>query len=222
MLKGLVFDFEQIVSAKTFRIINFENHILTIKPEPTANLDDFVSEVFETLHRRDIEMFDISGINFVFEGVKSFATKEDDVYEIDIRYWVYADHQLRNKPITTTTSWHKISRAKKTARQERITEHVDNICNSLDFETSDIQAYIKEYINSDNEYFRATAKYAIRLGKYLQYLIIRHNKTIDKVLYNAIYDAATSDVSKQQRYLALFFLTHDWKYGMQLYKAIHL
>lgn len=208
---------DQVVCNPHFKIVGYNKDALIVRPEPDVPVSIFFYEIYEFLRRNSLNY---SRVEYEFGGVKSFADITDfDVSDIFERY----QKQLFKKyPQATNiffTPTNPIETLKSSYRHKRIHRLVDTVCRSVKFEGVD--GYASWVYGTCPTSLQNSVEYAFRLGKYLQYLITRHNVTIDKVIDNAIYDAAPSGLSKSERNIGIAILIQIWTYGEALALALY-
>lgn len=216
MKKGLVRYMEQVVCNPHFRIVGYNKDALIVKPEEDVPISYFFYEIHEFLKSNG----NYTRVDFEFNGIRSFADITD--YSVSVLYERFQIEIFKKHPQATNlffTPPTTIETIKNSYRQKRIHRLVDNVCCSIQFEgVEDYSSLVYETYPTS---LQDSIQYAFRLGKYLQYLITKHNVTIDKVIDNAIYDAMTNNLSKSQRNIGVAILIQIWKYGKELSIALY-
>jgi len=217
MNKGLIRYMDQVVCNPHFRIVGYNRDALIVKPEPDVPVSIFFYEIYEFLRRNSLNY---SRVEYEFNRIKSFADISD--FAVSDLFERYQKELLKKYPQATNiffTPDHPIESIKKSYRRKRIHHLVDNVCRSVRFEGVD--GYASWVYGTCPTSLQNSVEYAFRLGKYLQYLITRHNVTIDKVIDNAIYDAAPNGLSKSELNIGIAILIQIWVYGNELSLALY-
>lgn len=224
----------------TLCVKSFENGIATLDTMPGCIISsfakvvagcfdedsNFVSELLKSFACDEGTEF--TGIKFEFNGVTIFVTKENaDADKIYAEWQVGMEanaqkHRLKEEAYMKTPEYCTEKALKLVCCKEIIEKDVIAVdeATELQFKDEEAAKNWEKWVadNSKDRYSLAVVTYARRLGKYMQYLMERHNKTVVDIVENA---SCASDIEGITDYMygcAISMLEQCWKYGEELSK----
>lgn len=230
--------FKIIGKPKTLEIRSFENGIAIQEAEYSRTIQEnaeilvglfnkdsnFKAELFKAFGCSEDTKF--KGIQFKFDAVTILVTKENaDVDKIVEEYHLGIKAlQLEYEKYKKTPEY-KAKRAKELKvqmRKERVIKEMLTVIKDVKLEFANSEAEEKwnhwVKINSNNVYSTLVVKYATQFGKYMQYLMKKHNKPLYLIADNASRITDTMGMSGFSYGLAVSALVWWWKNGNELKK----
>lgn len=227
-------------SIHTIWVEGFEDGIVTVDPVAGCNIKTFAaavagcfnddsnfgSEVLRAYNCDENATF--TGIKLEFNGVTLIVTKENADVERIYEEWktgmeANAEKESVEREAYMKTPEYRAERAKDLklqTRRETVEKEVLAVDESSELEFKDDEAKAKwEHwveINSKDGYSMGVVTYARRWAKYMQHLMIKHNKAIYQIADEVSHVTDIEGITGFMYGCAVAMLSECWKYGEEL------
>lgn len=223
-------------------VSSFENGIVTINPTYGSTITSFAEIIAGCFDESSNFTYELSkamgysentiftGIKFDFNGITIMVTKENANKDKILANWNSSMKETAKKQhlkmeaymktpeyLSERAKLLKIANRRKTVQKDIIS--IDE-STELYFKNEEAaKSWIQwTAISSKDSYKKVVITYARRWAKYMQYLMEKHNKTVDEIATSTSYISNIDDISGFMYNYAVSLLTHYWKYGEELNK----